>query len=70
MSPALLIFLLPVAVWLLGMMWYGRLFEKSLGSYRVRDYLASMSALIALSLAAIFTFLFCRYLYLQMTGEL
>lgn len=69
MSPALLVFLIPVAVWAIGMRWYGRLFKKSIGSYRARDFLASVAVLIGLSLATIFTFLFCRYLYLQMTGQ-
>jgi len=65
----MLVFLAPLAVFVIGFRWYGRLFEKSCGSDRTRDFLAALVVLIGFSLATILTFLFSRYLYLQMMEQ-
>lgn len=64
---ALLLFLIPVAVTAGWLLWYGKLFDKSVGSYRARDFLASLAVLCGGSLATILTFLLARGAYIQLT---
>lgn len=66
-SPALLVFAIPVVAGVLGLRWYGYLFEKSVRTERIRDFIASVAVLTGSSFAIILLFMFSSGLYLQLT---
>jgi hypothetical protein len=65
-SPALLVFLAPLATAVLVFIGGSRLFEKSIDSDRLRDIIAYMAALMVGSFAVIMAALFSWYAYTQL----
>lgn len=67
LSPALLVFLVPLATAAIVFIVGGRLFAKSVDSDRLRDLLAYMAVLLAGSFAVIMVSLLSWYAYTKMS---